>query len=179
MRRRLPKALVLVLVFGAAALALSRLGGGPPVASSAAVPTPAAQADSPTTSPYVSAAGLRPQLRAPFRALGDRLSRPGRERRLTQGELAAEGSPARRVLVVSQSPGSLWLLGPDGSDLLTPFEERVAARDRSSEEEALIETLFYDSAEHFFFAQATGAATRQLGLRAVAEGGADTGSGPA
>lgn len=179
MRHPLPQAAALALMLGAAAFALSRLGGHSLVASSAPAPTPVSRAAPAPASPYVTAAGLSPRLRAPFRALGDRLSRPGKERRLTEGELEAEGSPARRVLVVYESPGSLRVTGPGGADLLTPFEERGAARARSAAEEVLIETLFYDSAEHFFFAQAAGAATRLLGLQAIAEGEGGAPPGPA
>jgi hypothetical protein len=68
MRPRLPQSVALALMLGAAALALSRPGGDLPVASSAPAPTPASQAAPTPASPYVTAAGRSPRLRAQRRA---------------------------------------------------------------------------------------------------------------
>ena len=173
-------ALALLVAFAAGALVLaSRLSGSPFVVESAGSAAPAPRPDARPRRPYparVLAPRLPPQLRIPFRALGDRLERPGNERLLLSGSLTLEGGARREnVQVLREFPGVLVVTRAGGAQLLASFDDRKATSPRGgggASEELLVETFFYDSAEHFFFAQVRGAATRFLGSGHRPEDGA-------
>ncbi|MFL6207265.1 MAG: hypothetical protein ACJ74W_00195 [Pyrinomonadaceae bacterium] len=120
------------------------------------------------SSDYVRAAQLWPPLRDVLRAFGDRMEKPGKERLTMTGTLERTGAPAVPLAVVSEFPGRLRLAWQDaaGAHVIT-FDERAAttAADLSQFEQELLETLIYDTAEHFFAGQVRGAATRALGER--------------
>jgi hypothetical protein len=109
------------------------------------------------------ASRLTPQLRIPFNALGNRLAQRGKERLSSIGTITKSGT-SRPVLIESEFPNRLRVTGP--SEVLVTFNARSPREQQFSHMEAqLIETLFLDSPEYFFVAQARGAATRCLGSR--------------
>jgi hypothetical protein len=125
-----------------------------------------ARASGHTPYPYrVLSSVIRPQLHVPLDSLGDRLTKQGKERLTLSGTLSRAGV-AQRAQVVSEFPNLLGV--NNGAGRLASFDELDAARsvpNASPIDDALVETFFYDTAEHFFFAQARGAATRFLGAR--------------
>jgi hypothetical protein len=86
--------------------------------------------------------------------------------RTLTGVLTREGATTP-VVMVSEFPGKLRLeLGERGVGHTIIFNERVSSRNVSDELDAdLIETLAFDTAEHFFEGQSQGLGTRLLGTR--------------
>lgn len=122
-----------------------------------------------TRSNYVRRSILQPRLSWALTQLGDRLERPGKERTAAVATIRYETDQAPRpVVLVSEFPDRLRIsLTNAGSERTLIFD-----RDRShvpsqltENEEALLETLVYDSAEHFFSTQAQRQATRFIGSR--------------
>lgn len=124
---------------------------------------------------YVQRGALLPGLREALKAAGDRMERPGKERLVMAGSLTRGGdSQASPVRLIFEFPGRLR------------FEEQAGARNRvvifdgrggaaggqapGGADEELIQTLVYDSVEHFFAGQMRGVATRPLGPDFRAEG---------
>jgi hypothetical protein len=106
---------------------------------------------------------LRSRLREALTVLGDRMERAGKERVTLLGVLhTASQSQAIPVQIVWELPGRLRIESRSGVLL---FDGRRLTGATTRQEEALVETLFYDSAEHFFLGQAQGLATRFLGGR--------------
>lgn len=122
---------------------------------------------------YVHPGGLLPTLRGALRAMGDRLERPGKERVRLTGTLTLGGEVTAFTLV-SEFPGKLRLerAGKGGSGgRVIVFDERGAASAAADGRDAdLIETLAFDTPEHFFEGQARGVGTRLLGTRFRADG---------
>jgi hypothetical protein len=119
---------------------------------------------------YVRRSNLSPKLVSHLNALGDRLEKPGRERLSLTGTLTrANDSQTQEVVAVFEFPERLRLTMQKGSQTrVISFDGEHAKAEGSSfdaEEEALIETLVYGSAEHFFNTQMQGLATRLLGSR--------------
>jgi hypothetical protein len=126
---------------------------------------------------YVRRARLQPRLHHLLDVFGDRLEKPGNERLVMIGTLRRQNDsrpvPFRLFLeqphrmrmeeqgakarVTSFDGSSGWALGADLGD---------ANRDT-------IETLIFDSADHFFLGQTQGLATRALGSRLRLDDGAD------
>jgi len=115
---------------------------------------------------------LWPQLRQALNVLGDRLEKPGKERLILTGTLSRVvnsqivSSPARvilelpdRVRIEEQSGNQLRVIAFDGQNAW----KAGGALNRADEE--ILESLLLDSAEHFFFSQMHGLATRFLGSR--------------
>jgi hypothetical protein len=113
---------------------------------------------------YVNRRLLTPRLAAHLNALGDRLEKSGKERLTVTGVLhvSADSLP-RPVSVTLEFPDRFRIVIQNGP------QSRVITSDkgeqRTADELELIETLAYDSAEHFFSAQMQGNATRFLGTR--------------
>ena len=119
---------------------------------------------------YVRRSNLSPKLVSHLNALGDRLEKPGRERLNLTGTLSrANDSQIQEVVAVFEFPERLRLTMQKGSQTrVISFDGEHAKAEGSSfnaEEEDLIETLVYGSAEHFFNTQMQGMATRLLGSR--------------
>jgi hypothetical protein len=111
---------------------------------------------------------LMSPLRAPLAALGDRLEKPGKERiGLTGTQLRAGSQQATAFAVVWERPGRLRLEEYGSRQRLAIFDGQAVSRSSPAEtsDDALLETLLYDSAEHFFVSQMQGSATRFLGER--------------
>jgi hypothetical protein len=170
---------VALLTLGAVtglAIAAARGGGAANAPSAAerlqnaqarAVPPPQQRSD------YVNAGRLWPRLRGALRAMGDRLEKPGKERLTLTGTLMRDGDSAPFVMV-SEFPGKLRLeVTGRGAGNTLVFNERARGRGATDARDAdLIETLVFDTAEHFFEGQSLGVGTRLLGSRFRADDGA-------
>ena len=113
---------------------------------------------------YVNRRLLSARLASHLNALGDRLEAPGKERLTVTGILhvSADSQP-RPISATLEFPDKLRVVIQNRSQsrvITTGGREETAA-----DELDLIETLAYDSAEHFFSAQMQGNATRFLGTR--------------
>jgi hypothetical protein len=122
---------------------------------------------------FVQRPRLQPQLRQALEKLGNRLENPGRERLLLRGELrrADDHAPAPLVLL-RELPDRVRIEGHTGSALgratVLGFDGQESWKGEGNVESSeldLIETLVYDTAEHFFISQSQGQATRYLGTR--------------
>lgn len=110
---------------------------------------------------YVNRGVLSPRLAVQLSALGDRLEKPGKERLMVTGilHLSADSQPCP-ISATLEFPDRLRMVIQSGP------QSRVITSERAAPDELdLIETLAYDSAEHFFSAQMQGNATRFLGTR--------------
>jgi hypothetical protein len=122
---------------------------------------------------------LSSQLHGPLQVLGNRLQRPGLERLTMMGLLVhagdAQASPFAliwelpgRVRLTEQRGGDTHVLVFDGQNIKSS-DSQIDLRDHRT-----LELLVFDAVEHFFIAQANGAAaTRFLGDRFRAEGNID------
>jgi hypothetical protein len=119
---------------------------------------------------HVHRSALWSQLQEAFRLLGDRLEKPGKERLTFAGTLEKsmdsqpESFPFR---LVWELPGRLRLEEFRGQQpQVTTFDGATLAKlggRLSQQDQEQIETLLYDSAEHFFIGRAQGQAMRYLG----------------
>lgn len=110
---------------------------------------------------------LSPSLQMHLNALGNRLEKAGKERLTIAGELrsAAESQP-REIAATLEYPGKLRLGIQNGQqNRLITFDEQEIKGQAASDDLDLIESLSYDSAEHFFATRMKGSAMRFLGSR--------------
>jgi len=120
---------------------------------------------------YVRRGLLAPRLAQHLNALGNRLEKPGKERLTFTGVLRLADSPPCQIAATLEFPDKLRLVlqnGPQSRLLTFDGQKKTEA---ATDELDLIETLAYDSAEHFFAAQMQGAAMRFLGSRFRADDG--------
>jgi len=112
---------------------------------------------------YVRRGLLSPRLALTLSALGNRLEQPGKERLMLMGTLRS-GADAREVAATLEFPDRLRLSfgGPQNRVLTFDGQQTKTV---ATDDLDLIETLAYDSAEHFFAAQMQGNAMRFLGSR--------------
>jgi len=119
---------------------------------------------------YIHRARLLPRLQYTADALGNRLQRPGGERVLWLGTLTqlvgseTMSSPVRiliefphRIRIEEQRGGQTHVIGFDGHN---GWKQGAML---SRHEEDLIESLVFDSVDHFFVGQMRGYGTRPLG----------------
>ena len=115
---------------------------------------------------YVNRGRLSPRLTWNLNALGNRLEKPGKERLTIAGELrSSSDSHVREITAMLEFPDRLRLVQNGAQSRSITFDGQEAKGQLSSEELDLIESLTYDSAEHFFNAQMQGNAMRFLGSR--------------
>ncbi|HET6979060.1 MAG TPA: hypothetical protein VFI24_22190 [Pyrinomonadaceae bacterium] len=119
---------------------------------------------------YVNRSRLSPKLVMHLNALGNRLEKPGKERISLTGELRSSSeSQPRELTATLEFPDKLQLGIKNGQQnrLLTfaDQENQATRTPLSSDELDLIESVTYDSAEHFFNTQMQGNAMRFLGSR--------------
>ena len=124
----------------------------------------------PRSEEYVHAARLWPQLRWHLKVLGDRIDKPGKERIAIAGTIKRPGdSQALPMTLTLEFPDRLRLTVQDGAQpRIVTFNGQAAAsigNALTSSERDFIETLVYDTAEHFFAGQTQGTAMRCLGQR--------------
>lgn len=114
---------------------------------------------------------LPPNLRAQMRAMGDRLTKPGKERTIIAGTLTAANGQAVPVAIVTEAGGKARIetqgavTGSDGA------KTWKASGVLSSEETDLIETVVNDNMDHFLAAYGNRQAVRFLGARYRYAGG--------
>ena len=116
---------------------------------------------------YVNRGRLSPKLAMHLNALGNRLEKPGKERLTITGELrSSSDSQPREINSTLEFPDKLRLSIQNGNqNRLITFNKQDIKGQPDSEELDLIESLTYDSAEHFFNTQMQGKAMRFLGSR--------------
>ena len=140
-------------------------------------------------SAYVNRSRLWPQLCLALDALGNRLEKPGRERLILNGTLSrpniAKGAPSP-VHVILEAPDRLRLEQQNGSQLqVTVFDGSVNTEAVKSDgtltaqDQSDVETLAFDTTDHFFVGRMQGQATRFLGPRfRLDDGKAEPYAGP-
>jgi hypothetical protein len=111
---------------------------------------------------------LLPQLREALSALGNRLEVPGNERLVLLGAISRPAlSETLPVRLITEFPDQLRLEEQIGDQpRMTGFGGQAIWKTGAvlrPENQSEIETLLYDSAEHFFLGQGQGFATRPLG----------------
>lgn len=158
-----------LFAFKLSAPAAATLASGEKTAATAKAAEQTLAPETPTaTDEYVHRAELWPHLRSAMRMLGDRLERPGKERLVMEGTLQRGGEASSTpLMLIREFPGRLRVEEQAGTQRnVTVFESPYAQAGEHSRREAdLIETLLFDTAEHFFTAHAKGASTRHLGNR--------------
>ena len=122
---------------------------------------------------------LGPHLPWKLNALGNRLEKPGRERVSLIGTLSRAGETRPRgFAAILEFPDRLRLTIADGAATRVIFFDGEQAMSAGtpliSDDGDLIETLVYDTAEHFFMTQMQGKATRFLGARFRMDDGSDS-----
>jgi hypothetical protein len=125
---------------------------------------------------YVRAARLVPQLRWHLKQLGDRISKPGKERMTIVGTLQRTGDSAPLPMSLTlEFPNRLRLTIHEGiQQRAITFNGQAAGSSSgplTATERETIESLVYDSEEHFLLAETQGVATRLLGQRFRADDG--------
>ncbi len=119
-------------------------------------------------SAYVRRGQLSPRLAMNLGALGNRLEKPGKERLTLVGTLRTTTAETRAFAATLEFPERLRLVvGGPKNRVITFDGQQAEALELSptADELDLIETLAYDSAEHFFATQMQGNAMRFLGAR--------------
>jgi hypothetical protein len=168
-----PLLVAFALALTAVALATSRAVRGRIPKSQTTTQSPVTNGNSDT---YVRAAQVWPQLRWHLKTLGDRIEKPGKERITITGTIKRAGdSQALPMAVTLEFPDRLRLTVQEGiQQRIVSFNGQAAASVGSaltSREREFIETLVYDTAEHFFAGQMEGRAMRCLGQRFRADDG--------
>jgi hypothetical protein len=116
---------------------------------------------------YMRKALLSPRLALNLSALGNRLEQPGKERLTVIGNLRLGASAELHEFAATlEFPNRLRLFVAGPQSRVITFDEQQTSRPIVADDElALVETLAYDSAEHFFAAHMQGNAMRFLGAR--------------
>src|SRR5262249_46960225 len=119
---------------------------------------------------FIRKGSLWPQLRQTLRVLGDRLEGPGKERVTMSGTLTGFNSESLHPFrLITQFPAQVRLEEDiNGGTVSTLFNGHDAAKGGGTvgrRDEDAIESLVFDSTEHFFIGQIEGFATRELGER--------------
>jgi len=116
---------------------------------------------------YLNRSRLAPRLVRNLTALGNRLEKPGKERVTITGELRSSSDlQVRELTATLEFPDKLRLgIQNDHQNRLITFDKQEIKEQTAPDELDLIESLTYDSAEHFFNAQMQGNAMRFLGSR--------------
>lgn len=172
-----PVALALAAFFCLTALAMGartllksspKKASAPKALRSAATPLPG----SPTggDAEHVRRGQLWPQLHGALTATGDRLEKPGKERQTLAGTITRGGSPPSPLTVVRDYPDLMRVEVTAGlTTRVTAFNggrAQAGGAGLTPAERDTLETLVYDTADHFFHSQQSGAAaTRFLGPR--------------
>jgi len=119
---------------------------------------------------------IRTRLRDALSALGDRLEKPGKERLIMVGTLRRQNSSqATPFRLFMELPHQMRLEEPGARPRVIGFDGNNGwASDAalSDADRDTIETLVFDSVDHFFLGQMQGFATRDLGSRFRLDDGA-------
>jgi len=121
---------------------------------------------------YIERQGIWPQLRSALDAYGDRLEKPGKERLIAIGGLRNASTTANEKLpvrLVFEFPDKLRIEKQNGNKIETTIfdgKKKVKIGDAiKPEEEEELETLVFDSVDHFMAAHMLGKPLRFLGDR--------------
>jgi len=163
------KIILPVLISLTVGLAMIVLAASNRESKTAVLPQQRTTDDPNNRSNYVHRSRLQSRLGWALSQLGDRLEKPGKERVTAIGLVRyAKSQTQQPVNLLNEFPDRLRLnLTTSGSERTLIFDrDRVQADSQlSPDEEALLETLVYDSSEHFFWGQAQQQATRLIGSR--------------
>ena len=170
MSKKLKGNLWLLLLLTAVSVSAVGFAASRIVRRSAATTKPDAQQNQPNVSrgrSYVNRGRLAPRLVRNLTVLGDRLEKPGNERLTITGELRSSAdSKANDVTATLEFPDKLRLGIQNGlQNRLIALDKQEIKGQPDADELDLIESLTYDSAEHFFNTQIQGNAMRFLGTR--------------
>lgn len=167
--------LMIVAVITLSALAMSNQSWfmQPGASHRWAAPNPLAiPAATPESVNLVRRARLRPHLREVLNVLGNRLEKAGQERLILQGNLSRTSSARREQLpvrLILEFPDRLRLEELAGNQpRVTGYDGKAVWRTGATlttQDEDEVESLLFDSVEHFLAAQLQGVATRFLGSR--------------
>jgi hypothetical protein len=113
---------------------------------------------------YLNRGLLSSRLASNLNALGNRLEKPGKERVILIGTLRTDRE-TREFAATLEFPDKLRLAVNGPQSRVIAFDGEQTAVSAAADDLDLIETLAYDSAEHFFAAQMQGKAMRFLGAR--------------
>lgn len=130
---------------------------------------------------YVKPTLLPSRLEKALAALGDHLDKPGKERIALGGTLQRSSGASSQVSIVWQLPSSFRLeeTTSSGKRVIAFDGARVSSTSPLTDDDnGLLETLFLDSAEHFFVGRHSGLAMREMGVFRTDDGTAKTYSGP-
>src|SRR5712691_5303480 len=157
-----PVVILAALGLGALAFASERNARKTIAARSVSSQNPPAVTNS-RSEEYVRVGRLWPQLRWHLKTLGDRIEKPGKERITITGTILRAGdAQALPVALTLEFPDRLRLTILDGlQQRVITFNGQTAAsidNPLTSSERDFIETLAYDTAEHFLAGQTKGAA---------------------
>jgi hypothetical protein len=126
---------------------------------------------------YVRREKLQPRLRHLLGVIGDRLEKPGKERMVMVGtlkrEIDSQPAPFRLLL---EMPHRMRLEELGAKQHVTSFNGSsgwAMGGSLSDTDKDTIETLIFDSADHFFLGQTQSLAIRALGTRFRLDDGAD------
>ncbi len=109
-------------------------------------------------------------------ALGDRVTKRGRERANAQGRLAIGTNAAEAVTWTWEHPGKLRLTRPGGRGTIVFDPDKPHPGNLDETSEGLLESLSADTAESFFDGLQSQAALRPLGERFAVSGKAGFGA---
>jgi hypothetical protein len=113
---------------------------------------------------YVNRGLLSPRLASNLKALGNRLEKSGKERLTLMGSMRT-GGETREFVATLEFSDKLRLVVNGPQSRVIVFDGEHPTVTAAADELDLVETLTYDSAEHFFAAQIQGRAMRFLGAR--------------
>src|SRR5262249_49402760 len=119
---------------------------------------------------YLHRSRLSAEMRAAINVFGDRLEKPGKERLTLTGTLShGDGSQSLPIRLVTEFPRRMRLEVQHGNQThVIGFDGRNGWKKGSAltkQDQDIIESLIYDSADHFFIGQADGLALQPLGKR--------------
>jgi hypothetical protein len=127
---------------------------------------------------YVRRVRLQPRLRPLLDVVGDRLEKPGNERMVMAGTLTRQNdsrtAPFRLLL---ELPHRMRLEEQSAEPRVTSFNGGsgwASGGSLSYADQDTVETLIFDSADHFFLGQTQGLATRALGSQFRLDDGTDS-----
>lgn len=180
-----------IIVAGLACIGLAvasanrtKLDSGEVAGARVALPSPRGggfqRAGGPNQAGRLNRARLRPDVRNILTACGDRFEKPGKERLVLTGTITrpkeADSEP-HAFRIISELGGALRVEEQVGAQLqVTVFNRgRVLKRNGviTGRDQDLLETLVFDTLDHFVESQANGQAIRMIGSRFRLDGGTE------
>lgn len=113
---------------------------------------------------FLKASRLWPRLRDAQAQLGERFIKAGQERLVLNGTMSRDGAAKSLVRIILERPGKVRV-EEAGKASVFNGEGLVSSKTLNQADENELESLLYDTADHFFEGQKEGYATRFLGER--------------